>query len=231
MPSLITIGRRFNGPPQSGNGGYVCGAMAAAIGADVRVRLKQPPPLETPLALVCTDAREWRLLNGEDVVATAVAATVVTDVPAPPSFDAAVEASHNYPSAEEHVLPHCFVCGPARAAGDGLRIFAGRVAGTNVVAGPWVPDASIAAHGEIKPAFIWAAVDCPGAFAVMTDKPMLLGELAVRVDRPPAVNERCVVIGWPIAAEGRKYRVGTALFGADRGLCAVGLATWIELKT
>ena len=46
MPTL-TIARRFNGPPESGNGGYVCGAFAFAAGIDLRVRLLAPPPLET----------------------------------------------------------------------------------------------------------------------------------------------------------------------------------------
>lgn len=230
MPSLITISLRFNGPARSGNGGYACGAVAAAIGQSVRVRLQRPLPLETPLTVAPAGPQEWRLMDGDDVVATAVPATVDAAVPAPPEFEEARAASRRYPSVEEHVLPHCFVCGPARAAGDGLRIFAGAVAGTPLVAAPWVPDASLADDGAVSPEFVWAALDCPGAFAVATDKPMLLGEFAVRVDRRPQVGERCVVIGWPIASAGRKHHVGTALFGPDRGLCAIGLATWIELK-
>ena len=46
MTSLLCIDRRFNGPPDSGNGGYSCGLIAVAIGKPVKVRLVQPVPRE-----------------------------------------------------------------------------------------------------------------------------------------------------------------------------------------
>jgi hypothetical protein len=51
----------------------------------------------------------------------------------------------------------------------------------------------------------------------------------VHVSRLVHVDEPCVVTGWKISVDGRKYRAGTALFDEDGELCAVGLATWIEL--
>lgn len=227
----LWIASRFNGPPNSGNGGYVCGAMASAIGRNVRVRLKKPLPLEQTLPIRSVSPNEWHLLDGDEVLAVATSADVAITVPNPPSYDEAVVASKNYPSVEEHELAHCFVCGPARAAGDGLCIFAGPVNGENLVAAPWTPGQWFSNGTHVKPEYVWAALDCPGAFAFKTDKPMLLGELAVRVDRSPNVDEKCVVIGWQIAQEGRKHIAGTAVFGADRALCAVGLATWIELRS
>ena len=38
----ISIARRFNGPPHSGNGGYVCGAFAVAAGAAATRLLRHP---------------------------------------------------------------------------------------------------------------------------------------------------------------------------------------------
>ena len=46
----IIIDRRFNGPPNSANGGYACGLVGTALDApSVRVSLRKPPPLEVPL--------------------------------------------------------------------------------------------------------------------------------------------------------------------------------------
>lgn len=226
----FTIGVRFNGPPGSGNGGYAAGLMASAADRPLRVRLHKPIPLAVPLTLAENGTDAWQLLHGDDVLATGVAATVETEVPASPAFADAVTAAQRYPRAEDHDLPHCFVCGPARAPGDGMRIFAAAVAGAGIVAAPWVPDASLAETEQVRPEFIWAALDCPGAFASGSDKPMLLGEIAARVDRRPRIGEKCVVIGWPIAADGRKHKVGTAVYDGAGKLSAVALSTWIELK-
>ena len=65
----IVIDRRFCGPPNSGNGGYVCGILARHIGPSAEVTLRRPPPLDTPLRVVRRDdAVELR--DGETVVAT-----------------------------------------------------------------------------------------------------------------------------------------------------------------
>ena len=41
--------------------------------------------------------------------------------------DEAVAASATYPGFSAHPFPTCFVCGPERAEGDGLRLFPGRL--------------------------------------------------------------------------------------------------------
>ena len=46
----IFINKRFNGPPNSGNGGYVAGLIAKEIGNAVK-KLVAPPPLEKKLLL------------------------------------------------------------------------------------------------------------------------------------------------------------------------------------
>jgi hypothetical protein len=45
----ITIDRRFCGPPNSGNGGYVCRLLAAHIDGGAKITLRVPPPLEQRL--------------------------------------------------------------------------------------------------------------------------------------------------------------------------------------
>ena len=49
----LEISERFCGPPNSGNGGYVCGLLAKHLTGTVTVRLKAPPPLTTKLR------RDW----------------------------------------------------------------------------------------------------------------------------------------------------------------------------
>jgi hypothetical protein len=51
MSKEIVIARRFRGPPQSGNGGYVAGMLAQSLGGPATVRPKAPPPLETRLRI------------------------------------------------------------------------------------------------------------------------------------------------------------------------------------
>ena len=41
----LTIPRRFRGPPNSGNGGYVCGMLVRQIAGAAEVTLRAPPPL------------------------------------------------------------------------------------------------------------------------------------------------------------------------------------------
>ena len=230
MPT-ITIARQFCGPPDSGNGGYVCGRLAASIDGPAVVRLHLPPPLDEALDL-SQSADRMELRRGEDLVATARPAIVELDVPPAPRFEEAAAASLTYAGFRSHAFPTCFVCGPARAVGDGLRIFAGRLRPGGCVASPWVPGPSLAdADGLVSPEFVWAALDCPGAFSFETPPgtPLLLGELAAALIGPIHAGERCVAIGWEIARDGRRHYTGTALFsetGERRGLAR---ATWFEM--
>ena len=51
----IMIDKRYCGPPNSGNGGYVCGRLARHIPGGAEVTLRAPPPLDKPLDVVATD--------------------------------------------------------------------------------------------------------------------------------------------------------------------------------
>jgi len=227
----VTIDPRFRGPPDSGNGGYVCGLVAAAAAGPVAVRLRRPPPLGASLELMEADG-QLRLLRGGEVIAEARPDAVELDVPVPPDHAEAVIASLGYVGFKDHVFPGCFVCGPQRIAGDGLRIFAGPLAEGRRVAGPWVPDGTLAdGRGVIRPEFLWAALDCPGYFATpMAGRLALLGELAARVERPLRAGEPCVVFGWERSSEGRKHFAGTAVIGPDGDVVARAAATWIAVE-
>ena len=50
----IIIDKRFCGPPNSGNGGYVCGRLARHIPGGAEVTLRAPPPLDKSLDAAAT---------------------------------------------------------------------------------------------------------------------------------------------------------------------------------
>jgi hypothetical protein len=142
MTDSVSIDKRFHGPCESGNGGYSCGLVGKFIEGDAAVRLRVPPPLDTPMDVRvkhgCVE-----LVNNDELVATGKSATVEIDIPEPPGFADAQVASRRYRGFESHFYPSCFVCGPEREPGDGLRIFAGPIEHTDgpdgLVAATWDP--------------------------------------------------------------------------------------------
>jgi len=54
MTSII-ISKRYRGPPNSGNGGYVCGRLARHIPGAAEVTLRAPPRLDKALDAIATD--------------------------------------------------------------------------------------------------------------------------------------------------------------------------------
>jgi hypothetical protein len=217
----VRIPARYNGPPESANGGYACGLLAGELGGEAEVTLRVPPPLERELVVVRADGRA-ELRDGETLVAEAERAAVDVDVPAAVSVEDAVEASTAYAGFREHAYETCFSCGPARE--DGLGIYAGPVEGREgLVAAPWTPRA------DVTPEVVWAALDCPGGWAVddFQREGVLLGRMAARVDRLPEPGRAHVVLGWRVGEEGRKRYAGSALLTADGEVLARARSTWI----
>ncbi|KPK60384.1 MAG: hypothetical protein AMJ59_06630 [Gammaproteobacteria bacterium SG8_31] len=233
MIENIVIDPRFRGPPRSGNGGYVCGLLGRFYTEPATVTLRRPPPLGIELTLAGHGTKHLRLLREDELIAESEPGRLDLDIPKPPDFDTAVEASQGYIGFAEHHFGGCFVCGPDRGPGDGLRIFAGDVPGRPLVAAPWTPDSTLAGDDDrVKPEFLWAALDCPGYFALHTDRSpslMLLGRFAARVEPILRTGERCVVVGWGLGADGRKHYAGTAIFAESGALIGEARATWIEV--
>lgn len=233
MSTRIIIDRRFRGPAESGNGGYVCGRVAAFLEGDAEVTLHRPPPLGTPLNVVIHGSERVTLGDESGPVAEGRRTGLNLPVPLTPSFDQALRATEAYTGFRDHIYPTCFVCGPARNTGDGLRIFAGPLSGKNGVAAPWIPHRSLGDNtGRVKTEYVWAALDCPGYFAINRDthRSMLLGRLAAALRHQPNTGDRCVIVGWPILSEGRKHQAATALLSEAGEVLARALATWIEVK-
>lgn len=237
--SPLVIAGRFCGPESSANGGYFAGCVAVRAGRTVTVRLLKPPPLDVPLEIVHLPDERLEIMSGSERVGEAAPATLELEARNPPGYFEAVEASRRYAGFAHHRFPTCFVCGTARRRGDGMRIFAGPVAGGDLVAAPWVPDGSLdRGDGKVRPEFMSAALDCPGAYAVGVDERMLLlGEITVHVNRLVHVGEPCTVIGWALPASGRTavnprlHAAGTAVFAEDGEVCGLARALWIEPRS
>jgi hypothetical protein len=226
----VTIPQCFNGPLDSGQGGYSAGVLAPFLDGQAEVSLRRPVPLDRPLDVVRDGDGALRLLDGDELVADAqTVARVDVDVPDPVGVEEAREATTHYLGSREGQFSRCFVCGLARD--DALGVFAGEVPGRRVMASPWTPPAWAAGDdGSVRPEFVWAALDCPATFATVlggTQGVGLLARFSARIDAPVAAAAEHVVIGWPIAIDGRKYHAGSAIFSRDGALLAAARALLI----
>ncbi len=231
MARTVIIDKRFCGPPDSGQGGYVCGVLASDIEGVAEVVLKSPPPLDQPMDIVAAADGGFEMRHSAAAVATARPAVLDLECPAPPSFTDAGDAAASFRGFQDHIYPTCFVCGPERSDEYGLRVFPGPLGVDGMVAAPWVPNSALADEaGMVRPEFLWSVLDCPGGFAVMAPgEAAMLGTMTAALERRAVPGQRHVVIGWPIAREGRKLYCGTAVFSEGGSVVARAKAVWITI--
>lgn len=230
----VQLDPRFCGPPDSGNGGMAAGLVAQALPGAARVTLCAPPPLGVPMRLQ-GDSTEVTLTCAEHLIATGQAHPLDPSLLTPPdgprvSFDEALALQPGYIGFADHNFPGCFVCGPEREPGDGLRVFAAPTADRVVAA--WQPDASLAdAKGRVQARFMHAALDCPSYFAFGSTKLVaLLGRMHSQVFDTPKVGEHLIVEAWPVEREGRKHLSAAIVRRNDGSVLAGAFNTWIEIK-
>lgn len=248
MQESIIIPARFRGPPESGNGGYVAGAIAecfagedsSAADAAIEVTLRAPTPLDRVMNVVRRDDDTLQLILGETLIAEAVRTRLELDIPEPPSFEAALSAQPRSPSFYENVNPMlpqgtgfhpiCFCCGADVEPDEGLHVYAAPVDGFDGVAAAWRPsDAFADADGYLPERILWAALDCPGQFAYLCAgiRTGMLGRMTGRIlKRVPAAQD-LTVTGWCLEVERSKHFAATALFDAAGDLCGYSRQVWI----
>ena len=235
VPRTARIARQFNGPNNSGNGGYVAGLVGTLVAGDTpaptAVDLRKPPPLERDLRWRESDAGV-DLVDGEVVVAAGRAGELVADDPlvAPVDRDAAATARDAYEGFDDHPFPRCFTCGSDRGPGDGLRLYSGPLPDGRMAC-PWTPHEAFGdADGLLAPPFMWAALDCPGGWAAhIKAKPMVLARMTAGLYRRPYVGEECVAVGALRGVERRKNHTATALYGADGDLIGRADQIWVTI--
>ena len=233
----LLIGRQFSGPPDSGNGGYVCGVIAKDFPGPATAILGARVPLEQRLDILLED-NVMRLTDGEGGLIGRGEAADLSVLPTPPeapSMRAARAAGERYIGLSQRVHPTCLTCGPERRPGDGLRVFVGPIEGAPAghVAGIWTPHADFAdPQGLVPFELIWAALDCPGFFAWVAKEGRhgaLLGTMTCEILRRPRCAEESIVMAWPLERSGRKETAGVALFAMNGELMARAHQVWITM--
>ena len=145
---------------------------------------------------------------------------------APVDWDTAEAASRGLPRVRAHPFPTCFVCGPDRAPGDGLRLFPGRV-------GRAPHGHAVGRAGRRRRDHGVGGAGLPGRLGgAARGAPVRAGSHLPRrwrTCRPPGT--RCVIMGEMLGEEGRKARVRTTLCDEGGVPLARALATWVALPT
>jgi len=202
------------------------------------ITLRAPIPLDRPLD-VQRGSDGLTLSDGATPIAQARALPdFKLDVPKLPGWDEAVACSLHGGSGAESEFHQCFVCGAGRKAGDGLRVLAQHIPAHDgkpaMSLAAWqTHEAFAGADGRIRPEFVWGALDCPGAVAVLAeDDPriILTGRMSGVVEHLPKAGERCVVAGWAMGADGRKLYSGTAVADESGRILARAYITWIVVR-
>jgi hypothetical protein len=234
MTRTLVIAPRFAGPPRSGNGGYVCGQLATYLHEPAaRVSLRKPPPLDVPLT-VDDNGSDVILRGPAGVIAVGSAASVGAEPPPAIDVGTAKTAEPRFRGWHGHPFPGCFVCGPERAIGDGLRLFPGPLSdSTRTVACAWQPDRSLADSEDpavVSSEFVWAALDCPGAWTSdLENRPLVLGTMTAALEGAVEVDRSHIVVGQLRGIDGRKTLTTTALYDTDGRLLARAEQVWIAV--
>jgi len=228
----FTVDARYRGFPDVAHGGYVSGVLARSLGDGAEVVLRRPPPIGRQLEIERDGPDRVVLRDGESVVAEATRAELKIDTPRVVTFDEAEAASRAYPGHSAHPFPSCFCCGPEREPGDGLRIFPGQLAGSEIVAAPFIPDAALADDsGALGSELTGAAVDCPQLWALMIAAPpdsserVVTSGLAATLRGPLRADQRYIVIAWPAGREGNRLYADAAVLTENGDRVAVGRQT------
>ncbi|MEU6992035.1 hypothetical protein ABZ953_15420 [Streptomyces sp. NPDC046465] len=238
----FTIAAAYQGYPGIALGGYVAGLLVGRTDAGaVRVDFRAATRVETPLRfdeLADGVVRLSDTAGTELVTATPVRAPSTTDAPAPPTPAEARTAAEAFRAAGLAGLDaggasiDCFGCGH-RPPDQGVHQQCMGVPGRGLVATAWTPHPAFAdARGSLRPEALWAALDCPTAWAGIhlgtLRRGAVTASLTATSPRPVTAGEEHITYAWPISTVGRKHTMGVAVATSAGELCTVGEALWID---
>ena len=231
--TTLTVPSRFNGPPTSGNGGYVGGLLAAQAEGPVTVSLRRPVPLDQELDVELGEDGVFRAISGNETIAKAAPAGPLTPWSGPSvDLQAARAGRDNYPAPADGFFGHCFVCGRARH--DGFGVFAGPTPAGDAVASPWTPPKwSADSDNFVRPEFVWATLDCPAYFALhgrAMDVAFLVRQ-QVEIINLPRAGVEYIAVGHEVERAGRKALAATAILDAAGEVLAHGEALFVEPRS
>ena len=232
----LLVDPRHNGPPASGNGGWVAGALARRLGVPVvSVALRAPVPLGQPMQVARQADGSLLLTHAGHLVADAAAAPL--DLPVPPAPDDSTAEAAGVAARLRHrgrglddPYARCFACGFARP--DGLGVIVGPVGDDGLMATVWTPADHLAnADGVLSHEATWAALDCPAGMAwsqrLQRSATIVTARMTATIHQPLRAGERLRVLAWPLHREGRKLHAGSAIVDAQGVVRARSLQLWL----
>lgn len=234
----IRIGRGFQGPTGSGQGGWTAQRFAAHLDQPVSIALRAPVPLETDLVIVRDDDHDrWLLVDpSDDEPRTIMIAHhwhpgfPDTD---PVAIEEAAAARRRFARHGDHPVPFCFSCG---IEPDSMRVHAAALADGRYATDWTVPDWAVDGRGAVDAGVVWAAIDCAAAWYVCTsrgERTAYTAQYAVELIHPLEPGATYAVVGWSGDAEpewdGRKRHAASAAFAADGTCVARSVSLWIAV--
>jgi hypothetical protein len=241
MDAVFTLDPRYRGPlvdgQHWGHGGYFCGMVAQLAPGFPALAIKTRIPLERELTVQMSPGRVTVFDGAEEIADSEVkGAPLRVTIPGSVSLDEARAAGERFEGFTRHPFPECFACGHERVAGDGLRIFTGEVGepvnDAKQLAAIWQPDASsLDRDGFVRPELIWAALDCPGGWAIPENVWTVALQVEI-VERVPG-GQPLIVRGWleqPIDRNRKSRYVGSAVVDERSRVLARGGAIWSRVE-
>jgi hypothetical protein len=238
--SAVRIGRRYQGPTGSGQGGWTAFRFAERIGTAVEVSLKAPVPLETDLFVASDPAgARWTLgpeRNGGSAVMTAAPAGPIDATTEPVTIEQARRAREGFAHlGSRHPVPHCFSCGLQH---DSMRVHAAALDGDRYATDWTVPGWAVTDDGAVDGGVLWAALDCTSAWYVCQSRGERVAftvQYAAEILEPVETGATYALVGWagdaPDDWDGRKRHAAAAAF-ADDGTCvARSVSLWVSVDT
>lgn len=231
--TTIEVDPRWNGPADSGNGGFSTGVFAGLLDGAAVVSLHTGVPLGRPLDVRRSEDGQVQVRHHGVLVASAVRGEAFCEEPPHrPTYDAAERARDRHPLRDvRHPLTDCVVCGPHRV--DGLGVTPGPLEGDDtILAAPYVPVAEHgSSHGEVDRPQVWGALDCVSypAHLLAEQRLALLVSMSVHQLSPVRTQERYVAVGWTRRSGTRSHHTSSALIDLGGRTVASSRAVWVEL--
>ena len=229
----LTINPRFQGVPGIALGGYAAGLLAADW-ACAEASFRRPIPLAQPLGREESGVEERVLRDARGPMTIVRPAQLDLEPPVTVSLEESRRASRGFLGHHRHPCPGCFACGTARTPGDGLRLFAGPVPDSQVLACEWTPGPELASpDGSVQPPYVWSALDCPGIWSLINSEPrgspdrVVSSRLVVRRVAPVPAFRPSVVVAWTVDGRGPNRVAAAAILSADGRVLAIGRHTLV----
>ena len=244
----VIIPRWFQGPTDSGQGGWTAHRFTERIGVPVTTAIRAPIPLDRELVVERGDDvigddgdasdGEWLLVdrNQDRPVTVMTARSWEPDFPdtAPVSPSEAAGARRRFRQLiDDHPVPYCFSCGTQH---DSMNVHAGPL-GDGRFATDWrVPDWAVAADGVVDLGTVWAAIDCTAAWYIGYSRGRRIAvtaQYAVEVTGPIEPDTTYALVGWSgdhdPEWDGRKRHGASAAFAPDGTCVARSVSFWIAV--